>query len=89
VTSHVTKAFRERLDRLPVEVQEHARRAYGFWRADPYHPSIQFKRVSERQPVYSARIGTGYRALGLCEDDQIYWFWIGSHAEYDEILKRI
>jgi hypothetical protein len=39
--------------------------------------------------VYSVRIGIGYRALGLRKDEQIYWFWIGSHAEYDDLLKRI
>jgi hypothetical protein len=45
--------------------------------------------VSQSQPVYSVRIGIGYRALGLQEGDQISWFWIGSHAEYDEMLKRL
>jgi len=44
--SSVTKEFRKRLDALPTEVQEHAGRAYAFWRSDPYHPSLQFKRVS-------------------------------------------
>ncbi|AGY57550.1 hypothetical protein GKIL_1304 [Gloeobacter kilaueensis JS1] len=37
----------------------------------------------------SARIGLNYRALGLLEEDHIYWFWIGSHAEYDELLQRL
>jgi len=39
--------------------------------------------------VYSVRIGIGYRALGLRDADHVYWFWIGSHAEYDELLKRL
>jgi hypothetical protein len=29
----------------------------------------------------------GYRAAGLLEDDEVTWFWIGSHAEYDRLLK--
>jgi hypothetical protein len=45
--------------------------------------------VSRRQPIYSVRIGIGYRALGLREEDRVFWFWIGSHAEYDELLKRL
>jgi len=87
--SSVTKEFRKRLNALPSEVQEQAARAYALWRSNPYHPSLQFKRVSQRQPIYSVRIGLGYRALGLLEGDRIYWFWIGSHAEYDALLKRL
>ena len=87
--SSVTKEFRKRLNTLPSEVQEQAARAYVLWRSNPYHPSLQFKRVSQRQPIYSVRIGLGYRALGLLEGDRIYWFWIGSHAEYDALLKRL
>lgn len=87
--SSVTKEFRKRLDQLPGSVQEQATRAYALWCSDPYHPSLQFKRVSPVQPIYSVRIGLGYRALGLRAEDQIHWFWIGSHAEYDDLLKRL
>ncbi len=87
--SSVTKEFRELLDQLPIEVQQQAGRAYAIWRTNPYHNSLQFKRVSQRQPIYSARISIGYCALGLRENDQIYCFWIGAHAEYDELLKRL
>lgn len=87
--SSVTKDFRKRLDQLPATVQEQAARAYALWQLDPFHPSLQFKRVSPSQPVYSARVGLGHRALGLREGDQMYWFWIGSHAEYDDLLKRL
>jgi hypothetical protein len=72
-----------------VAVQEQAARAYALWRDDPQHPSLQFKRVSQSQPVYSVRVGIGYRALGVRDGDQVTWYWIGSHAEYDEQLKRL
>jgi hypothetical protein len=26
--------------------------------------------------------------LGLVEGDEITWFWIGSHAEYDRLIRR-
>ena len=87
--SLVTKDFRTRLDHLPVAVQDQAARAYARWRTDPYHPSLDFKRVSQRQPIYSVRVGIGYRALGLREHEAIYWFWIGTHSEYDALLKRL
>ena len=87
--SSVTKGFWKCLNALPPNVQEQAVRAYALRRSNPYHPSLQFKRVSQRQPIYSVRIGIGYRAPGLLEGDHIYWFWIGSHADYDALLKRL
>jgi len=50
---------------------------------------LQFKRISPSQPIFSVRIGIGYRALGLRHGEQVDWLWIGSHAEYDALLKRL
>jgi hypothetical protein len=72
MTSSVTREFRQQLARLPVTVQEQASRAYARRRLDPYHTSLQFMRVSQRQPIYSVRVGLGYRALGLREGDHVY-----------------
>ncbi|MGV0025659.1 type II toxin-antitoxin system RelE family toxin [Phormidesmis priestleyi] len=88
--SSVTETFRKRLNQLPATVQDQAEKAYELWREDPYHNSLQFKRVSQRQPIYSARVSLNYRVVGLLEsDDYIYWFWIGTHNEYEELLKRL
>lgn len=87
--SSVTRTFRKQLSQLPKSVQEQAAKAYKLWYKDPYHNSLQFKRVSQRQPIYSARVSSNYRALGLLESSHIYWFWIGAHDEYDELLKRL
>lgn len=87
--SSVTKAFRKKLAELPASVQEQATKTYTLWCLDPYHNSLQFKRVSQRQPIYSVRVSLDYRVLGLLENDRIYWFWIGTHAEYDELLQRL
>ncbi|MDZ4684498.1 MAG: hypothetical protein SH850_05365 [Planctomycetaceae bacterium] len=87
--SVITADFLDRLDRLPDSVRRQASRAYALWREDPYHPSLQFKRVSQRQPIYSVRVGLGHRALGLWEGEMITWFWIGTHGEYDILLTRL
>jgi hypothetical protein len=87
--SSITSAFRKQFASLPEAIQEQAKRAYALWRVNPYHPSLQFKCVSQYQPVFSVRIGIRYRALGLKEGKQVFWFWIGSHAEYDALLKRL
>ena len=87
--SHRTKNFRTLYKQLPDEIRRQAREAYRLFKNHPYHPSLQFKRVSRKQPIYSVRIGLSYRALGIREeDDVIVWFWIGSHADYDQLLAR-
>lgn len=87
--SHITKGFRKYLAALPDTVQIQATKSYALWRKDNYHSSLQFKQVSKKQVIYSVRIGISYRALGFVEDDQIYRFWIGPHAEYDNLIERL
>lgn len=72
--SSTTKSFRKCLSDLPTSVQEKAAKVYALWREDPYHSSLQFKRVSQKQAIYSVRISISYRALGLLESDHIYWY---------------
>lgn len=89
MTSRTTRRFREALAALPEHVRAQARLAYHTFARDPGHPGLRFKRVHAAEPIYSARVGLGYRALGVLEGDVIIWFWIGSHAEYDKLLERL
>jgi hypothetical protein len=84
--SRTTARFWRLFDAMPASVQERARLAYGLWRGNPAHPSLQFKRVSTAEPVYSVRIGLSHRALGLLEGDTVTWFWIGAHDEYERLI---
>lgn len=68
---------------LPPEIQRRSRTAFRLWRNNPRHPSLCFKKVGD---VWSVRIGKGYRALVALEQDTYFWFWIGSHDEYEEML---
>jgi hypothetical protein len=34
------------------------------------------------------RIGIHYRALAVEEGNDVVWFWIGTHAEYDLLLRN-
>jgi len=89
VKSKRTRRFRELSRQLPFEIQRDLIDAYRQFKSDPYHPGLQFKRVNIRENLYSVRIGDHYRALGRrIENDLIVWFWIGSHAEYDDLLRR-
>jgi hypothetical protein len=89
MNSQVTAEFMACFAKLPEAIRQQARRNYRIWRENPSHPSLHFKRVHATEPIYSVRVGIGWRALGLWEGDTITWFWIGSHAEYDALLKRL
>ena len=85
--SRRTRRFREQLDALPDDVRRKAKRAYRQFDADPRHGSLRFKNVHPHEPIYSVRIARNYRALGKRDDEGMLWFWIGSHADYDRILR--
>jgi hypothetical protein len=89
VKSRTTAKFRKGFAELPVSVQEQARAAYRQFIRDPWHPSLRFKPVSPNLPIYSVRIGKGYRAVGQRDESGVVWFWIGPHAEYDKLLSQM
>ncbi len=86
--SRTTERFRKSLAHLPTDVQEQARRVFDIWRKSPHHPSLQFKRIHLRDPIYSVRIGIHWRALAVLRDNSAVWFWIGHHSEYDQIISQ-
>jgi len=45
--------------------------------------------VNPTRPVYSVRVDGGYRAVGYGDEDDVTWFWIGSHADYDGLISRL
>jgi hypothetical protein len=74
---------------LPADVKKQAKDSYTLFINNPYHPSLHFKGIHSTKPIYSARISYDYRAIGIIDGDEITWFWIGHHSEYDEIIKRL
>jgi hypothetical protein len=70
---------------LPPEIQRLARKNFRLWKENPRHGSLHFKKVG---PVWSVRVGDDFRALAQLRDGTFFWFWIGSHAEYDRLAKQ-
>lgn len=68
---------------LPSDVRELADKNFKLLRSDSRHPSLHFKKVGK---VWSARVGSHFRALATEVDDGYLWFWIGSHADYDGLI---
>jgi len=89
VKSRTTEKFRKAFAVLPEQIQRQARSAYRIFRQNPHHPSLHFKQVHPVKPIYSVRINIEYRAVGVREQDEMIWFWIGPHTEYEKLLVRI
>jgi len=83
-----TEAFRRLLEALPGQIRKQAREAYRLWAQNPFHPSLHFKKVHASEDIWSARISDDYRAVGVRHGDKMIWFWIGSHAAYDKLLRQ-
>lgn len=85
--SRRTKRFRALFDALPAEAQQQTRQAYEQFRQDPQRGGLQFKQIGQSNPpIYSARIGAHYRALGYLEGDTVTWYWIGTHEAYNKLV---
>ena len=79
-----SRAFWEAYERLPAQVRTLADKNYALLKQDPEHPSLHFKRVGK---FWSVRVGLRYRALAVEADGDLVWFWIGSHADYDALIR--
>jgi hypothetical protein len=82
--SYTTPEFWQAYAELSPELKKQARKSYQLWKEDSTCPSLHFKKVGKN--LWSVRISGGYRALALKKGDDYYWFWIGSHDEYENIL---
>lgn len=89
MTSRTTQRFRKALQKLPARIQRQAKEAYELWKQDPHHGSLQFKRVHPIEPIYSVRVGIGWRAVGVQNGDVMIWYWIGSHSDYDKLITQL
>lgn len=69
---------------LPIDIQDLADKNFLLFKDNPSHPSLQFKKVGK---VWSVRVGSNYRAIATQIEEGYLWIWIGTHAEYDKLLR--
>ena len=76
--------FWKQYESLPVAVQKVADKNFEILKSDSKHPSLHFKTIEKYKSV---RVGIKFRALGIENGEDVIWFWIGSHADYDSLIK--
>ena len=84
--SRAIASFWDGYNRLPPVIQELAVKQCKLWLDNPRHPSVRFKKIGVR---WSARITDDYRAVGIMDGDNVIWFFVGTHAEYNQVLNRV
>ena len=89
MTSYTTDSFWKHYGQLDEQVKKRARKAYHLFEQDPSHPSLEFKKVHQTKPVYSVRVTLDYRAVGIRDGNEIVWFWIGTHDEYERLIENV
>jgi hypothetical protein len=83
LSHHTTPDFWACYEKLDVETQALADKAFKLLKDNPRHPSLHFKKVGR---FWSARVGLHHRSLAVEGSAGVVWFWIGEHAEYDRIV---
>ena len=82
---HLASAgFWARYTALPKDVRAQADKSYALLRLDHRHPSLHFKKIGR---LWSVRVSDHYRAVGIDAPGGVMWSWIGTHTEYERLLR--
>jgi hypothetical protein len=81
---HASPDFWAAYRQLTRHVQLLADKNFALVKVDPKHPSLYLKKVGR---FISVGVGRNHRALAMPVEDGLLWFWIGTHATYDKLLK--
>lgn len=80
-----TPRFWAHYQHLPEAVRDLADKSFQLLQRDPRHPSLQFKKVGN---LWSVRVGLAHRALAVEDGEDFLWVWIGTHDDYDRLIRE-
>jgi len=90
IVSRCDPEFWKELRKLPRPVQRAAMADFKKWKADPGNRDTAGKFIKKKPLIYRVKIcHNAYRAVAVVEGDQYYWFFIGTHAQYDQVRKNV
>jgi len=73
------------LEKLPPSVQNIAKQNFELLKTNPRHPSLHFKKVGK---LWSVRATLNHRAGAIEDGADFIWVWIGTHDDYEKMIKR-
>ena len=71
-------------NRLLPETRSLVDKSFAILKSDPHHASLRLKKVGN---FWAARVGRRHRALAKERKEGLIWFWIGTHDEYERLIK--
>ncbi len=74
-----TRSFEKDFKKLPSIVQEGFVKQLGFFLTDPFHNSLQTKKMHGTASIWEVRITRGYRFTFIREANIVYLRRIGTH----------
>jgi hypothetical protein len=84
--SYASAEFWALYAKLPHAIQKQATKQFALFQDNPLHPSLRLKQIGS---VWSVRITRSCRALAYRKQNSFYWFWIGLHDDYEEMLEQV
>jgi hypothetical protein len=84
VKHHASPAFWKAYEALPAGVRAGADKSLALLKRNPNHPSLHLKKVGD---YWSVRATKRYRALAIEAGDGLLWFWIGTHDDYERLIR--
>jgi len=85
VKHFATSMFWDEYNKLPIPIKQTADKNFNLLKENLQHPSLKLKKVGS---FWSVRIGRKYRSLAIKNDDNLIWFWIGNHSEYEKLIEN-
>jgi hypothetical protein len=79
-----TERFWQSFEKLPESIQKISKKNFQLLKLNPSHPSLHFKKVG---PFWSIRAGINHRALAVEDGNDFIWVWIGTHDEYERMIR--
>lgn len=72
-------------EQLPASIRNLANKNFELLKTNPKHPSLHLKKIGK---YWSARVGRKYRTVAVEIDENLIWFWIGTHTEYNRLIRE-
>lgn len=81
-----TNRFWKCIENLPEHIQRISKKNFELLKTNPSHPSLHFKKVGK---LWSVRAGMNHRALAVEDGKEFIWVWVGTHDEYERMIKEM